>query len=504
MKYTPWELFESSCRKFENKTMVVFNGKEYSYAQIRAMVCECSNLFEQWDFRIGGIYLPNSVDFITYMFALNGGRKVVVPLSYQFRGEVLKELINYSDIEILVTDKSGYSEIAQFGNQLHIKKAVILLDSNNFEVRDFTTVNEQKYALGEDTFCICFTSGSTSRPKGIVLSNFAAAGNAMAVADYLNFGSEEKTIIPRSLAQASPITGDILMTISRGGTIIILNDLFHPAIFLKAVQDYKATNVFMIRTMFSQILEYPQLKSFDTCSMKRVMLGGMINPSAVFRQAAEKLPQIGLYNAYGLSEASARVSFLGPEDITRFPGSIGKPMSGCDIKIYRDDGTEADAGEVGELYVTSNYIMDGYYKALELTAGTLTLKGLRTRDIGYKDDNGMTYVIGRNDDLIIQGGNKVYPSEIEEILLMNHSIEEAVILGIEDEKLGQRIVALVRCAEGSSLDSYGIYLWCTRNLENKKIPKDIRIVDKIPRNALGKINRKDLKAFYNSLEEARI
>lgn len=501
MNYTPWEMFESSCKKYSNKTMIIFNGTEYSYGQVRAKACECSELLKKWDFRIGGIYLPNGVDFITCMLALNSSRKVVVPLSYQFRGEVLRELINYSDIEILITDKNGYAEIASLSDQLHIRKVIVLLDSSNFTIHEFASRNEQKYALGEDTFCICFTSGSTSRPKGIVLSNFAVTGNARAVADYLKFGSEEKTIIPRSLAQASPITGDILMTISRGGTIIILNDLFHPAIFLKAVQDYKATNVFMIRTMFSQILEYPQLKNFDTGSMKRIMLGGMINPSAVFRQAAEKLPGIGLFNAYGLSEASARVSFLGAEDILRFPGSIGRPMEGCDIKIYKTDGTEAKAGEIGELYVTSNYMMDGYYKALELTAEALTLKGLRTRDTGYKDETGRAYVIGRSDDLIIQGGNKVYPSELEEILLLKQFIEEAVVLGIEDEKLGQRIVALVRCAEGSSLDSHGIYQWCIRNLESKKVPKDIRIVDRIPRNAIGKINRNELKAFYKSLEE---
>jgi acyl-CoA synthetase (AMP-forming)/AMP-acid ligase II len=504
MDYTPWEMFENISKKYQNKTMIVYNGKEFSYGMIEAKACEYGELLQKWNFRIGGIYLPNGVEFITYMMALNRIKKVVVPLSYQFRGEVLRELINYSDIEILITDKNGYNEICSLNGELHIKIMIVLQDSDNFVLYHFASESKHKYALKEDAFCICFTSGSTSKPKGIVLSNFAVTGNAQAVADYLNFGSEEKTIIPRSFAQASPITGDILMTISRGGTIIILNDLFHPAIFLKAVQDYGATNVFMIRTMFSQILEYPQIGNFDISSMKRVMLGGMVNPAGIFRRAAGILPGIRLYNAYGLSEASARVSFLGPEDVLRFPGSIGKPMRGCDIKVYKEDGNEAGKGEIGEIYVISSYVMDGYYKSEEITAAALTPKGLRTRDTGYKDENGMTYVVGRNDDLIIQGGNKVYPAEIEEILLMHPSIEEAVVLGIEDEKLGQKIVALVRCIGGSDISCHGIYQWCSKNLENKKLPKDIKIVERIPKNTIGKINRNELKTFYNNLNTCTI
>jgi acyl-CoA synthetase (AMP-forming)/AMP-acid ligase II len=206
-----------------------------------------------------------------------------------------------------------------------------------------------------------------------------------------------------------------------------------------------------------------------------------------------------LYNAYGISEASARVTFSNPSDLMRSPGTIGRPMRGCDIKIYSEDGNEARTGEVGEIYVISDYIMDGYYKSENQTKEALTQHGLRTRDTGYKDENNLYYVIGRSDDLIIQGGNKVYPIDIEEVLLKHPSVSEVVVLGIEDEKLGKRIVTLVSLKHGCRAGIQELYSFCRQNLEDKKVPKEIYIIDTIPRNTIGKISKNELKCFYHNI-----
>lgn len=239
------------------------------------------------------------------------------------------------------------------------------------------------------------------------MSNSAITGNALAVAQHLGFSSEERTIIPRSLAQASPISGDVPMDISRGGRSILLNNVFHPAIFLKAVQEYRATNFYIVRTMLPQILEYSQLKNYDLSSVRRIIIGGMVNPLTIYQRTAAAFPGLRVFNAYGTSEASDRVTFREHEDVISLPCVIGKPMRGCGIKIYREDGTEAAVGETGELYITSDYMMDGYYKSAELTGEVLGSKGFGVRDLGYRDEEGRFSVLSRNDDMIMQGAELI-------------------------------------------------------------------------------------------------
>lgn len=168
---------------------------------------------------------------------------------------------------------------------MNIRLVLVLQENGSFIINEYENKKFRDLpGISEDTFGICFTSGSTSQPKGIVLSNSAITGNALAVAQHLGFSSEERTIIPRSLAQASPISGDVPMDISRGGRSILLNNVFHPAIFLKAVQEYRATNFYIVRTMLPQILEYSQLKNYDLSSVRRILIGGMVNPLTIDSQ----------------------------------------------------------------------------------------------------------------------------------------------------------------------------------------------------------------------------
>jgi len=498
--YSPWKLFSESCGKYRDNTLLVYNDNSYTYREIYDKVITFSSLLEKWEFTIGGVYLPNCTEFITGMLALNRLKKVFVSLSYQFRGDTLTELINYTDVELLITDAKGHAAIKDSISSMNIRTVIVLQENGSFDTYEYQNKNLRELpGISENTFGICFTSGSTSRPKGILLSNKAITGNALAVAEHLGFTSEEKTIIPRSLAQASPISGDVLMAISRGGGIILLNNVFHPAIFLKAVQEYKATNFYIVRTMLLQVLEYSQLKNYDLSSIKRILIGGMVNPLTIYQKTAAAFPAVRVYNAYGTSEASARVTFGEHEDVISLPCVIGKPMRGSDIKIYREDGSEADTGEIGELYITSDYMMDGYYKSDELTREVLGAKGFRVRDLGYKDQEGRFFVLSRNDDMIMQGGSRAYPIDIEEVLLKNPAVKETAVIGVEDERLGQKIVALVVLKEAGSLEVKDIYKWCVTELEDRKVPKEIHIIPEIPRNVIGKISKKDIKELYTSL-----
>ncbi len=499
-KESPWKLFEESCEKYRDNTMLIYNNDKFTYGHIYDKVREFCSLIDRWEFTIGGVFLPNCTEFITSMLGFNRQGKVFTCLSYQFKGDTLTELINYTDIELLVTDSKGYDAIRSSIDLLNVRVVLILQENGSFLPCEIPGKSKRDLpGITGDTFGICFTSGSTSRPKGIVLSNRAITGNALAVAEHIGFTSADRTIIPRSLAQASPISGDVLMAISRGGAIILLNNVFHPAIFLKAIQDHRATNFYIVRTMLLQIIEYSQFKQYDLSSVKRILIGGMVNPLTIYRRAEEAFPGVRLYNAYGTSEASARVTFGEHEDVTSLPCVIGKPMRGCGIRIVREDGSEAATGEMGELFITSDYMMDGYYKSPQLTGEALGPKGFRVRDLGYRDEEGRFYVLSRNDDMIMQGGSRAYPIDIEEVLLKNPVVKETAVIGVDDEKLGQKIVALVVLNQGCHAEVRDIYKWCISQLEDRKVPKEIHIIEEIPRNVIGKISKKDIKELYQSL-----
>jgi acyl-CoA synthetase (AMP-forming)/AMP-acid ligase II len=499
-EYSPWDLFNESCNKYYKKEMVIYNEREYTYGHIYEKAINFAELIEKCDFKIGGVYLPNCVEFITCMLGLNKQKKAFVSLSYQFKGEALIELINFTDIELLITDQKGYEAICNQLDKTNIRVVMILQEAGSFEIYQLMDKPKREISgIDEDTFGICFTSGSTSTPKAIVLSNQAMVGNALSVADHLGFTSEDRTIIPRSLAQASPLSGDVLMAISQGGAIIILNNIFHPAIFLKAIEEHKATNFYIVRTMLLQVLEYPKLKEFNLSSLKRILIGGMINPLIIYQRTAERFPWVKLYNAYGTSEAAARVTFGEHRDVINLPCVIGKPMRGCAIKVYKEDDTEAGIYEIGEIYIESDFMMKCYYKAEQLTKESLTSKGFRTRDIGYKDKDGRFYVLSRNDDMIMQGGSRAYPIDIEEVLLRHKAVKECAVLGVDDNMLGQRIVALVCPKPGNDVKTKELFKWCMTELEDRKVPKEIYLIDSIPRNVIGKISKNDVKVLYNSI-----
>lgn len=487
---TPWGLFAITCEKYPNHPMIKHNHLEYTYQQVFNKVQSISDTLQQFDSRVFGVYLPNSIEFITFLLALNKNKKIVVPLSYQLKGESLYERVNYSDVEIIITDNNGLTEILKVKEKLNV--GMVLLQNQELRFLGSHQNGKKLIDIHDDIFGICFTSGSTSQPKGVLIRNQAIAGNALAVADYLKMNNQDVFFVTRSFTQAGPIAGDILMTICSGGCLVISNDLFHPTIFLKTIQSFKVTTTLLINTMLSMLVEYPQLMNYDLSSLKRIIFGGMASSKSMVNVAMNKLPNVKFYCTYGMTEASTRITFSNPDDILKCPGSSGRPIKGCEVKVYREDGKEAGVNEVGEIYVISDYVMGGYYQREQLTAEALTPIGLRTRDLGYKDEYGLLYVNGRSDDLIIQGGNNVFPIEIEEVLLRNSRIKEAVVLGIDDEILGSKIVAFVSLVD-SSIGVPEVLKWCRANLEERKIPKAVYILNEIPKTDFGKINKNELK-----------
>ncbi len=475
---TPWSLFQESCITYRNNPMVIANRATVTYGDMYDKVMDFTGCFERWKFKFGGIYLPNSAEYIGSLLALNKLRKITVPLSSQLKGESLVEAVNYTGLELLITDTRGFEEIQQLKERLHLEVILVLKPDGTFENHQWSPAEREPESLPADSFGMILIARETTKLLGVVYSNQALIDNALTIADLMEFTSSDRILNTRSFTLEDPIVSDILAPMSRGATIVVLNDLFHPAILLKAIQDYQITSTVLVGTMITLILEYPRLGSFDLNSLLRLTFARINASPSIIEDLIAKLPEVSLYCVYGPREIPSRVTHTTPGETRRFPGSIGRPMPGYEIKVCREDGSPAEIGEEGILHITGKNVMNGFYKFPQLTAEVLTTGGLRTRDIGYQATNGLFYLTGRTDALIIQGGYEIFPVEIQEVLLKHEYVADALVYGADDDKMGKKAVALVQVVKGT-IGLPEVYKWYRQNLEDKKIPKETYLVDKI-------------------------
>ena len=504
-RISPWTLFEKSLEKYPGNPCLFFNEDTYTYEQAADQIMYLEKILAAFDFMIGGIYLPNSPEFIFSFLSLNRLGKISVPLSYQLIKKSLSDVIQYADIEILITDPPGLKKLEDSGQDTSLK-AVILCDEGKYTPIPFNApVNgpvKKAVSLPEDTFGICFTSGTTQLPKGVIIPNASIAGNALAVSHVLNFKSHDRFLIPRPMSQAGPIAGDILMTLSAGGSIVILKDLFHPAIFFKTIQNSKVSTSLLINTMLNLLLRYPRREMYDTTSLKRLIFGGMAADGQIVKQALAAFPGVAVYSTYGMTEACTRVSFMERRGLELYPESIGKPIQGCRITIRDNTGAEVPVNTSGNVFIESDYLMAGYYKHESLSEQSLTDYGYKSGDRGYYNEEGVYFICGRNDSVIIQAGNNIYPPEIEGIIRTHKAVADTAVAGIPDALLGQKAVAFVVLRKTAELSAPDFFKWCHENLEHKKLPREVIFLEDIPRTESGKHDYKALTALYSTIKPA--
>jgi acyl-CoA synthetase (AMP-forming)/AMP-acid ligase II len=269
------------------------------------------------------------------------------------------------------------------------------------------------------------------------------------------------------------------------------------------------THAFVVPTMMKQLIDHPEFGRRDLSSLENLSYGGAAMPFPVIRRAIEVFPRsVGFVNAFGQTETTSTLTVLGPDD-HRLEGtaeeverrlkrlvSIGKPLPDVQVKVVDDDGNELAPGEVGELWVFTPRTMKGYAGE----AGTVTSPAhdgwLPTRDMGWIDEEGYIFLAGRKDDMIIRGGENISPAEVEAVLYSHAGVEEAAVVGLADVEWGQRVAAFVAPRPGAAIDTAELRDFCRRRLATFKVPEVVHVVEELPKNALGKILKKELRERF--------
>lgn len=349
----------------------------------------------------------------------------------------------------------------------------------------------QKKLSFQDVINIQFTSGTTGNPKGAALTHFNIVNNANQVAAGMKFSEKDRLCIPVPMYHCFGMVLGKLACVTRGATAVFPSDAFEPAAVLETVREERCTALHGVPTMFIAELEYPGFERFDLSSLRTGIMAGAPCPVEVMKKVITQMHMSEVLIAYGQTECSpVNHMTLADDPIEKRVESVGRAGPHLEVKIVDEMGDIVPVGEPGDICTRGYAVMKGYWEDPERTAETVDSDGwLHSGDLGVMDEEGYVQVVGRLKDMIIRGGENIYPREIEEFLFTHPEIQDAKAVGVHDEKFGEEVCVWVQLKEGASLSEEEIRTFCKDHIAYFKVPRHIRIVESFPMTVTGKVQK---------------
>ena len=361
----------------------------------------------------------------------------------------------------------------------------------------------------EDVVIILYTSGTTSLPKGVMLTHGALGGYVMGRVECADGTDKGRSLLAAPLHHVAAISS-LISSIYAGRTVVVLPQ-FEAGEWLAAVEKHSVTSAFVVPTMLARIIAHPDLSERDVTSLELVTYGAAPMPPSVIRRALELFPRsVGFSGAYGQTETTSTVTVLGPEDhrptgpgaeveaAQRRLSSVGRAVDDVDLRVVDESGAVLGPGEIGEVQIRTGRTMTGYWgSSSAATAKTLDDEGwVHTGDLGYLDDGGYLFLGGRAGDLIIRGGENISPEDVESTIYEHPDVAEAGVVGIPDEEWGEAVGVAVVARPGHPLTVEDVLSFCNDRLPGYKRPERVLILDALPRTSTGKLLRRDLLPMF--------
>jgi long-chain acyl-CoA synthetase len=431
-----------------------------------------------------GILLLNSRKYVTTLLAIWKAGKTAVPLNYLLPPSDIGFIIKDSGMSALVSSQFFAQAIAAVKPLFGDKGVVLMADDPEFASAPAAdTANSDR-----DPALYLYTSGTTGRPKGVVLTHRNLEHNVEACHNAGHFDHKDSFLCLLPFFHTYAITGTILLPLLNGAKMVLV-DRFQPVKVLKLIEDHKISVFLAIPSMY-RVLAATE-GSFDVSSVRFPISGGEPLP-AVIAEAFEKRFNCPIFEGYGQTETAPVVTLNVPG--ARKPGTIGKALPGVEVAIWDEQNKVLPPEHVGEIMVRGDNVMRGYHHLPEETAKTINNGWLHTGDLGKLDKEGYVTITGRKKDLIISAGENIYPREIEDALSLHPKIKEVAVIGVKDEVRGEVPKAFVIVREGEVLDEKELRAFCRERLANYKVPKHIEQVADFPRTPTGKVIKRMLSA----------
>jgi len=503
---------------FPDQELIVFEGTRLTYAgaleRVRQLATSLQKLGEKPGDRVAALQ-TNSNQFIESYYATATLGATFVPLNYRAKQPEIEYMVTAADVKVLFVGSRYVDQIKQLQPKFTSVKHYVAMESPTPGMLDFEKLVadgspdiEDAEVDESDVSILMYTSGTTSLPKGVMLTYGDFTNYVVGTVEMAD-GSDRGTSLLCAPLYHIAGTANIMTAIWAGRKIVVLKQ-FEPKEWLEAVHKEKITHAFVVPTMLKQLIDHPEFSKYDMSSLQNLSYGGAPMPFPVIRKAIEVFPKgTGFVNAFGQTETTSTLTVLGPND-HRLDGppaevernlkrltSVGLPLPDVEVQVLDDDNKPLPANEIGEVVIRTPRVMKGYAGQESATAALLDADGwLHTRDMGYLDEDGYVYLVGRKDDIIIRGGENIAPAEIEAVLHAHPSVDEAAVIGIPDVDWGQKIAAFVALRPGKTASNDELADFCRQRLASFKKPEIIRFVDALPKNPLGKILKKELKSQF--------
>jgi acyl-CoA synthetase (AMP-forming)/AMP-acid ligase II len=450
--------------------------------------------------RVAILFFNSSYFAEVYFAALKVGL-VATPVNFRLAGPEIVYILNDAQPGILFYGPEFETTILNIRKQL---KTIRLFVSphdggsslaKNYE--DFLSSGESGATAPDicenDPCQLMYTSGTTGKPKGAILSHRNVLWNLFNTILGREDKSGEKALIVGPLYHTAALNNHFTIQVALGGTSIIVRK-FEPESLLRTIEKEKATIISGAPALYNLLLQHPNAHKYDTSSITKCTAGSAKLPMEIKKRLLEFFPNIkGVYDVYGCTETSPCITILSAEDSLRKDVSVGKALPFLEARVVDEDDRVLPPGEVGELICRGPTVMQGYHRNPEATRETIRNGWLYTGDLARMDDEGFFYIVDRKKDLIVSGGENIYPREIEEALIRHPAIADVAVVGVPDAVWGESVKAFVALKEGQTIDEEEVVEFCKRYLASYKQPKAVAFVPSIPRNPSGKALKRLLR-----------
>ena len=520
--------FDRVAEKYpDNKALILrHQGVEWTYAELQHRVDQLASGLLALGIVPGdrvGIWGPNSAEWVLTQLATAKIGAIMVCINPAYRLYELEYALNKVECKALITDESFKTSDylgmlntlapeleycapgALASTKLPKLKHVIRMGTSssagmhNFDqICELATDADRAALLGlqtqlkpDDAINIQFTSGTTGNPKGATLSHCNILNNGYLTGEAMRLTPADKLCIPVPLYHCFGMVLAVLACVSHGATMVFPGEAFDPQQTLQTVQDERCTALHGVPTMFITELDHPNFSSFDLSSLRTGIMAGAPCPIEVMKRVISDMHMRDILIAYGQTELSPINNITLPDDsLERRTETVGRAMPWVEVKVIDEAGHVVPVGEKGEICTRGYSVMQGYWNDPEKTAETIDAAGwLHSGDIATMDPFGYVRIVGRIKDMIIRGGENVYPREVEEFLYQHPAISEVQVFGIPDKKMGEEVCAWVQLNEGATLSADDIKAFCKDQITHFKIPRHIRFVSEYPMTVTGKIQK---------------
>ncbi len=488
-------ILTESAERSGDRTAFKLENVELSYSMLDEGSARVSALLKSKGLETGdrvGLMMPNVPYFPAIYYGILRAGGVVVPMNVLLKAREVGFYLEDPGAKLLFA-WGDFGEAAEAGAE-KAGADVILVKPGDFEklLAEQEPDRDMADRTGDDTAVILYTSGTTGKPKGAELTHSNLYRNSAGVSQKLGEMSEDDVLLGAlPLFHSFGQTCTMNSAVSVGATVTML-PRFDPDKALAIIARDKVTIFQGVPTMYNAMLHSESCDSADCSTLRLCMSGGAAMPAELMRAFEEKFGCI-ILEGYGLSETSPVASFNHP-DKERKPGSIGTPIEGVEMQVWDDDGNEVAQGEVGEIVIRGHNIMKGYWNRPDANKEAITEEGwFRTGDMAKMDEDGYFFIVDRKKDLIIRGGYNVYPREVEEVLYEHPAIQEAAVVGVPHDELGEEVGAAVVLKEGESLEADELKSYVKEQVAAYKYPRTIWFVDELPKGPTGKILKREIE-----------